>query len=382
MDAKRKVLIIRSNPVDPDPRVEKEAGSLLKAGYDIDILSWDRADNYHIKKDTVTLGGEQCDIYRVGIRSSFGGGFRNNIGPLLKFQLSILSFLRKNRNAYDVIHACDFDTAFSGYIGSRNSRARFVYDIFDYYADAFSVPSGLKKAVVGLDSYIINKADAVIICSEQRKEQIAHTKPRKLIVIHNSPEQVYDAADDAGHIKSDRKKIVYVGILNEGRMIPELLEIVSEEHERFELHIAGFGKFEQLVQEYSDKYENIEFYGRVQYSETLEIENAAHIMTAIYDPDVPNHKYAAPNKFYEALMLGKPLIMCRGTGMSDLVEEYGFGVCTDYTKDSIRDGLVFLADHYDDYAELSEKERKVYTDSYSWSAMEERLTDMYDGLFR
>ena len=34
-------------------------------------------------------------------------------------------------------------------------------------------------------------------------------------------------------------------------------------------------------------------------------------MTAIYDPNISNHYYAAPNKFYEALMLGKPLIMVK-----------------------------------------------------------------------
>ena len=39
----KKIVIARSNAVEPDSRVEKEANSLAKAGYDVTILAWDRS---------------------------------------------------------------------------------------------------------------------------------------------------------------------------------------------------------------------------------------------------------------------------------------------------------------------------------------------------
>ncbi|GFR36000.1 hypothetical protein TCEA9_18120 [Thermobrachium celere] len=36
---------------------------------------------------------------------------RKNIIPLIKFQIKLFQWLYLNRKEFDVIHACDFDTA-------------------------------------------------------------------------------------------------------------------------------------------------------------------------------------------------------------------------------------------------------------------------------
>lgn len=51
------------------------------------------------------------------------------------------------------------------------------------------------------------------------------------------------------------------------------------------------------------------FYGKILYYETLKLESSCDIMADLYDPSNPDNYYAALNKFYEALMLGKPLIL-------------------------------------------------------------------------
>jgi len=45
-----RIIFLRSNPVDPDPRVEKEVNSLVKAGYKAEILAWDRSSKYSTKE--------------------------------------------------------------------------------------------------------------------------------------------------------------------------------------------------------------------------------------------------------------------------------------------------------------------------------------------
>lgn len=376
MNEKRKVLFLRSNPVDPDPRVEKEANELIKAGFSVDILCWDRQADYGLCKSRKELNDGSCDVYRAGIAASFGGGFRKNLKPLLKYQKTIRAFLSDNGSNYDVVHACDFDTALSGYTGTRRKKTKFIYDIFDYYADAFSVPKVLRGLIVALDTHVINRADGVIICSEQRRKQLGKARPKRLAVIHNAPaEQSFDAGERAD---TGRMRIAYVGILSDGRLIPELLETVSLHGKEYELHIAGFGKLESLVQEYADRFDNIVFYGRTDYSRTLEIENEADVLTAIYDPNVANHKYAAPNKFYEALMLGKPLVMCRNTGMSEVVEENGIGVCIDYSGESLAEGLEKIHNRIPEYRAESSSEREIYREQYSWETMRRRLLHLYD----
>ena len=95
-----------------------------------------------------------------------------------------------------------------------------------------------------------------------------------------------------------------------------------------EFHIGGFGQLENYIIEQSQRNNNIYFYGKLPYGKTLALEQACDIMIAIYDPSFANHKYAAPNKFYESLMLGKPIIMAHHTGFDNIIERNRIGVLT------------------------------------------------------
>ena len=106
-----RVCIIRSNPVRPDSRVEKEAWVLARAGYQVHILAWDRDSDHGEEPGTVEVAGVRIPITRLGYKAAYGAGLRS-LKPFLRFQFHMRSWLRKHRNEYDIIHACDFDTAF------------------------------------------------------------------------------------------------------------------------------------------------------------------------------------------------------------------------------------------------------------------------------
>lgn len=373
------IVFLRSNPVNPDSRVEKEVNALLKAGHSVKILAWDRCAKYSVRKDILRLENGCADIYRFGIPATYGGGIKKNFLPLLKFQFKIYQWLKHNINSIDVIHACDFDTAYTSSKISFKFRKKFIYDIFDYYVDAFNVPNKLKKTIEMKDKSIINKADAVIICSEKRKEQIAGTNPKKLVIIHNTPPNVNINTLGKLDLNKEKVKIVYVGILDEGRLIKETVEVVKD-YFQLEYHVAGFGRLAHFLEDASKKYKNIFFYGKIPYSYTLRLENSCDIMTALYDPSNPNSYYAAPNKFYEALMLGKPLIMVRNTGMSEIVEKENIGELIEYDQNSLLEGLIRIINRKEEWDLINKKMKNLYNDLYSWSIMEDRLLNLYSDI--
>lgn len=382
-----KVLFLRSNSVNPDSRVEKEVLALKKNGIDVDIFCWDREKNYDITKSIKKIDSYDVDIYRVGIKSVFGAGFKKNIVPLLGFQKAIRKYIKQNNNKYDVIHACDFDTAYTAHILSEKYGIKFVYDIFDYYVDAFSVPSYLKEFIRKLDENIMNKSNAIIICSEERRKQIGNVKQQNIYVIHNSPatiniENTKKIITELGLDKCtsiEIVKIAYIGVLNDARLILEMLDAVCKNSD-FHLYIAGFGKYEENVKEFSDKYSNIHFFGRVSYDKTLAIEAYCDVLTAIYDPMVPNHKYAAPNKFYESLMLGKPVIMVENTGMSQYVKDNKLGILINYSEESFIQGVKNLKSSRSDWKNIGNRGQMLYSENFSWETMEKRLIDLYKNL--
>lgn len=374
----KNIFFVRSNAVNPDSRVEKEVLSLKKKGYNIKILAWDREQNYNLKSEILNLQNMEIPIYRKGIKAAFGVGFKKNIFPLLKFQLYIFYFFVKNRKYIDIVHACDFDTAFVSFIFAKIFKKKIIYDIFDFYVDSFSIPKFLKKLILHLDKYIISNSNVVILCTEKRKEQIVGSFPKKIEIIHNTP---YDQEQKKECFEfSEKVKIVYVGILvKKDRLIEELINIVKE-NPNYELHIGGFGILEKEIVEISKKYKNIIFYGKIPYWKTLELENKCDIMTAIYDPTIRNHYYAAPNKFYEALMLGKPLIMVKNTGMADIVEKNNIGEIIDFDKCSLKNAIKRLATRKNEWNKISEKMKKLYKREFSWTEMEKRLIKLYEEL--
>lgn len=375
-----KVVLLRSNPVSPDPPVEKMADALLSQGYEVTILGWNRSSSIS-DKEKIMLEHGKANIIRFGIPAVFDGGLKKNLFPLAKFQIKLYQWLKKYNEKYDIIHSFDFDT---GYVANKISRRygkKLVYHILDFYVDSHHVPSNyLRLKVKQSENTIINCSEATIICSEKRREQIADSCPKKLVIIHNTPKFCGNIGCNViKHSSNERYKIVYVGILAESRFLREIIDFV-ENDERFELHVGGFGIMEDEIASAAQKCNRIIFYGKLPYNKTLSLENSCNIMTAIYDPKVPNHRYAAPNKFYEALMLGKPIVMAKNTGFDEIIEENNIGCLIEYSKSGLKNGIYSLIDQKDDWSAMGERMKKLYLEEYSWTEMERRIVDLYTGL--
>lgn len=373
----KRVILLRSNPVNPDPPVEKAALALLNAGYDVKIIGWDRDADYAVKRDFVQLADYKVEVIRFGIKAQFSGGIKKNLVPLCLFLKRLRSWLVKNKATYDVIHAFDFDTGFvaSGY--AKKFSKKFVYHILDYYVASHGLRNTvLEKPILRLENSVINCADATIICTEKRKEQIIGSTPKRLAVIHNTPSAAQFKPCENKTEQTGRTKIVYVGILEPSRLIKEIAAVVSENNS-LEFHVGGFGTLEGFFKEQSNTFDNIYYYGRLTYDHTLSLENECDIMLAIYDPAIDNHRYAAPNKFYESLMLGKPVIMARGTGMSEIVEENAIGELIEFSEEGFIDGVNRLIARKDEWPLIGRKMQEIYRDQYCWDEMESRLIRLY-----
>lgn len=374
------IVFLRSNPVDPDSRVEKAVNSLVKSGHSVKILAWDRNEDYDNKKTILNMQNGKVEINRFGIKAVFGAGFKKNLTPLIKFQVRLYKWLSKHNKEFDAIHACDFDTARIALYISKKYRKKLVYDIFDFYIDSFSVPKLLRNIIKKEDFKIINKADHVIICSEKRTEQIKGSKPNKLTVIHNTPPAINDIKVESNENQNNKIKIVYVGILGRGRFIEEIAHFVSLNKSNYEFHIAGFGLLQSKIEQYVKENENIYYYGKISYEEALALEKKCDVMTAIYTPNIQNHKFAAPNKFYEALMLGKPLIMVRDTGMDHIVSENDIGEVIDFDPKSFEEAITKIANKRSQWDGIRKRMRDLYETNYSWDVMEKRLIGIYTKL--
>lgn len=361
----KRLVIMRASHVSPDPRVERAAAVTSGIGLDVDVLAWDRAGDLATSERHPTFS-----VLRYGRAAEHGRGLPNLLGLVL-FQWFLVHQTLRRRRGLVAIHACDLSTGLTGLVLARVLRVPLVYDVFDYYADSFPVPARALPMVRRIETFVLQHADEVILPAATRVTQIAPARPRSLTIVENSP--------DLEILPTDRLSptdLGYVGILAENRLLLEVVRAVADDP-TVSLRIAGFGSLETEVAAIADRSPNIEYLGKVDAEQALRVLASSAIMFATYHPDVPNHRYSAPNKLAEALALGKPLVVCAGTSIDLQVEAAGIGRVIDYDIDEFMTAVHDLLADQDLLARCATEGPLLYRSEHSWPVNAQRLRDLY-----
>lgn len=370
-----KILYIRSSVPYYESRVLKEIDALCSDGHSVTFLGLNRRNDL---ERPLELDSGKVPVVLIGSKEK-RGSVGDKLQRVFGFQVSILKYLNKFGKNYDCIHACDFDCALAAFLYSKYSGIPYVYDIFDYYADAHCMPKAVDLMVRKVDKTVIENAKSVIICTEKRREQLGKAKARKVTVVYNTPDAAGFNFSKSDIVKCDGTlKVAYIGALTNERFIREIIDVVKD-RPWISLYLGGAGDemIVQYAQRISGECDRIHFLGRQTYTNVLAIENACDILIAMYNPAIRNHVFAAPNKFYEAVMLGKPIIMARNTGLDDLVEKYGIGIVVPYSTDGLSDGLEKLNSQKATFPALENKMKDLYVNEFSWASSKQRLLSLY-----
>jgi glycosyltransferase involved in cell wall biosynthesis len=317
---------------------------------------------------------EGFSITRLPIVAEYGRGIAN-LPQLLRWQFHLLRWLIRHRHEYDIIHACDFDTVLPALFCKWRYKKKVVYDIFDFYADHLrNTPSLIKQFIRRKDFWAINRADAVIIVDDSRRKQINGSHPKRLTVIYNTPEEPVNLQKGS---QPRSFKVTYVGLLQVERGLLELIEVFSR-HPDWILELAGFGGDADLIRQKAAVCSNVHWHGRIGYDEAIGLSQMAAALIATYDPSIPNHRFSSPNKVFEAMMLGKPIIVPRDTNMDRIVQAANCGIVVKYGSiPELDKALMRLSGDLNLVKELGINARIAYDRSYNWTIMSERLLGLY-----
>src|SRR5574341_443556 len=160
----------------------------------------------------------------------------------------------------------------------------------------------------------------------------------------------------------------------------QMLDVLRR-HPDWTFDLAGFGGDQERILASAAGLANVNWHGRVPYERALQLSAAADALFATYDPAIPNHRYASPNKLFEAMMLGKPVIVCAHTNMDRIVADADCGLVLPYGDiPALEAALRRLASDAALRRRLGENARRAYEESYSWARMQTRLEALYASL--
>ena len=366
----KEIAYIRSCSFYDDSRATKEVKALLQAGYKVHIIGWDRDGKALDKCKSIFTGEIDYSFYCVPVDGNIG--FKGAL-KLISFFMYVKETLRKKKDILCAVHACDLDGGLGAYRICKRHKIPLIYDIYDYYIDSHNITGLLGQIVEKQEIKIINHSHTTIICTEERKNQINKAKPSKVVVIHNSPD-----VDELPQVDT-KYDYVYCGAFGSGRLLEEITDQYRN-NDDLRFLFAGGGRYEDVVKQADGKYANFSFVGSVPYDEVIKLESESAVLSAIYNPNKRNHILCAPNKFYEGLALGKPLIVCKGTGIDKVVEKEQIGVAINYKADEFYKAIRTIISNRKEITEMGKRGRAIYEKKYKWSIMKQRLIDIYNHL--
>jgi glycosyltransferase involved in cell wall biosynthesis len=371
--------MLLTNAFDPDPRVHQEAIALIKGGYDVSILCWDR-DNKAPPIEVV----DGIKVERLIVRSTHGRG-AGQVPFLMAFWLK--SLLRARKREFDIVHAHDFDTLPIGFLLAAWKRKKLVYDAHESYVDMLgNIPRWMKAIIYRVETVLLKRADLLITVGEILRQSLSGRGAKKTCVVGNwkDPDQFQFPAELLAqekkrlNISNGNLVISFIANLGPERQIPQLLEAVKLTA-GCSLLIGGDGPSRAIVEDAAKDHANIHYLGRVNPSKVPLYTALSDVVFYGFDPHNPNAQYSAPNKLFEGLASGKAIITGDFGEIGRVVREESCGiVLPDYSVDEIRRALSQLQSGRGE--EYKKRSLAAGTEKYSWKKASETLLRHYRSL--
>ena len=361
-----RIAIVHGND-GSDVRIGKVCRSLSAMGFDTHFIGWDTRPE--AEKD-IDLGAATPHIM---VRATPYG--RTTVVTRLQFGWHTVRMLARLRP--DVACCVNEDNAFL-VLPFRGVLYRYlVCDVFDALVDRHSNRGALLRCVLRIVSEITRTgADRLIATDRPRFERFGRFR-RKCVVIENVPE---DPGEELSRLMLTGPVKVYVsGSLSIVRGLRQIIE-VAEQLDDVEIVSAGW-LYDDYAQDVFARHPKVSFRGIVTARQSLELAAGCDVVLALYLPNSVNNRNASPNKIYDAISVGRPVIINSETGVSRWVAENKLGYRCPYADvDALREVISSLGRRRRELADFARHARAVYLESYTWGRMEKRLDKLYRGL--
>jgi glycosyltransferase involved in cell wall biosynthesis len=260
--------------------------------------------------------------------------------------------------------------------------ARLVFDAHELETETNGLRGVRKWASKMVERALIKRADDMIVVGDAIADWYRDTyKMRRPTVVLNCPRFVESARSERLREKfglsNDKRIFLYQGALAPGRGVEALLSAFREISDPDAvLVLLGYGELSARVQSAAETNANIFFHPAVAPESLLDFTASADVGVALIEDTCISYHLCLPNKLFEYLMAGVPVLVSNVPEMSSLVLKLGVGVVASVLEPSAISRAVESALKLD----LKSLRRRVSAirQDYCWEAQEPRLLGVYE----
>jgi glycosyltransferase involved in cell wall biosynthesis len=299
------------------------------------------------------------------------------------FNLRLLFYLLLHK--FDLLVSNDLDTLLPNFLISRLKGLPLVYDSHEYFTGVAELQTRpfIKWIWKLIEKKIFPYLHNIITVSDSIAAQYEVEYGKRPVTVRNcslkADEIVPYSKKDLG-VKSDDLLIILQGTgINIDRGSEELIEALGR-LEGISLLIVGSGNIIDTLKNNvlrSGLSVRVKFIPKVSWREMMRYTRSADAGVSLDKETCINHRFSLPNKLFDYLSAGIPVIASDLPEMSRLIKEYGFGITIrQVSPDSIAESISFLRKNPDKLAAL--KRSAVEASKHlNWDTEKEKATEFF-----
>jgi len=314
-----RLLVVTFSSLDNDSRVLKEIKFYKKYGFRVSSLSVNTKSNFDFSNKIIEHNSKR--IFGIPGLS------------LVVLYIKCFVFLLNNK-AYTIVHCNDLNSLPIGvFYKFFNRNVKLIYDSHEYAINEVPYESKLSIGIKYLiERTLIKFADSVITVSDSIGDEYKRlyniTKPH--IVLNCPPykeQQKYNYFREEFNIDSQQKIFLYQGGLSKGRGVEIILEAFdSFKSDEIVLILMGNGQLEEIVMDKAKASSIIFYKSAVPTDILLNYTSSADFGISFMEDSCLSYRFCLPNKLFEYLMAGIPVLVSNLHEMKSLVDGYNVGI--------------------------------------------------------
>jgi len=381
--AQKTIVMLFSNSFLPHQgrfqRVYNEATSLIRHGYRVVILAWDRAAT-HPEREVM----DGIEILRFKIKS------REKVGPVILFSMlnymwACLRYIL--RNPVTVVHCHNLDVTLLGYIAGKLKGAKVVFDFCepDYYTYWDKKWSPLFRLINEMERALVLRCDCLLVHNHYQIDKYKSIGVKNIVHIGSYP-FLDMIVDEVPERERDEVVIGRIGTIYENNGVEEIVaafKALIERHDNIRLLLAGRvlevykPTFEELIDPIRDRIELIGAFNSADMP-ALYAKIDVSLMMYVLDEWFRN---ITPTKFFDSLACGVPVVISDMGRIRELMGDRPCGVVVNSLEpEPLADAIEELIGDAERRHEMAANGLALIKESCNWGIMEKRLLSAYQEL--
>ena len=382
-----------------DPRVYKEAKSLVKNGYEVFVVCRNSMENKPKIEDF-----EGIKVYRIPQKSIKIPFIKSILGPMYKKVKTIIEIKKLNP---DIIHVHELNILQIGIISKFIIKKPVIYDAHEDYQKLML--EGIQK-LNSEDSTIFRKNSTKakyyyfyltrVISEPLYLQFVDHVITVNTILLdkykkYANTSIIYNCREQSTNIEYvDRSEfglketdfvIIFVGKSYKNLGLEMMLEAFNYLDETVKCIFVGGGlEFDKIKNKTNESpfKSQIIFTGVVSRDKVMSLIRMSSAGIVIFPP-YHNNLIGSPNKFFEYMLGGIPVIASDFPIMRKIIHDNHCGIpINPESVEELVNAINFLKNNPEERKLMGENGRRAAIEKYNWECQETELLNIYKEILK